>query len=477
MSLEEIFTIAESHAREGISELHIVGGLNPRLPYSYYLDMLRGLKQRLPDVHLQAFTMVEIDHIAATAGQSVHDTLRDLQAAGLGSIPGGGAEVFSPGVREQLCEKKISGQRWLEIARTAHELGIRSNATMLYGHVESVEERVEHLIQLRELQDQTGGFLAFIPLAFHPENTRVEQGAGTTGYDDLKNLAVARLMLDNFPHQGVLDRGGTQDRPGALSFGVDDIDGTVIEEQITHSAGARTAQGMTRTELVISSVRPAGYPWSGTRCIMSGAGTTDEETPMDVKIALIGAGNVGQAWRSCARSGNNWPAGTASPSNWSRYATAPTARHRRGGPEDQRDSAHSRRRPRPPRLPDDGPGPRQGVGSAGVPGTEPADVVLECTHSNLQTGSPPPATSARRWGCASMWSPATRPAALNYQELRDLAKTNGVRYLFGASGDERHATGEPPAQRLSRRRGAGDPRPRQRDHEFRPVPDGEGQAG
>lgn len=258
MSLDEIFAIADSHAREGISELHIVGGLNPRLPYSYYLDMLRGLKARLPDVHLQAFTMVEIDHIAAVAGKPVRDTLQDLQAAGLGSIPGGGAEVFSPVVREQLCEKKIPGARWLEIARTAHELGIRSNATMLYGHVESAEERVEHLIQLRDLQDQTGGFLAFIPLAFHPENTRVDQGAGTTGYDDLKNLAVARLMLDNFPHiKAFWIMVGPKVAQVSLSFGVDDIDGTVIEERITHSAGARTAQGMTRSELV-HLIRQAG---------------------------------------------------------------------------------------------------------------------------------------------------------------------------------------------------------------------------
>ena len=258
MPLEEVFQKAVAHAAEGISELHIVGGLHPTLPYGYYLDMLRGLKERLPGVILQAFTMVEVDHIARIGGKSVREALADLKAAGLDSIPGGGAEVFAPEVRELLCEKKISGDRWLEVARTAHELGIKSNATMLYGHVETVEQRVDHLLRLRGLQDETGGFLAFIPLAFHPENTQVEGGLSTTGYDDLKNLAVARLMLDNFPHiKSFWIMIGPKLAQISLSFGVDDIDGTVIEERITHSAGATTAQGMSRSELV-HLIREAG---------------------------------------------------------------------------------------------------------------------------------------------------------------------------------------------------------------------------
>jgi aminodeoxyfutalosine synthase len=258
MPLEEVFAAAVAHAAEGISELHIVGGLHPTLPYSYYLDMMRGLKERLPGVVLQAFTMVEIDHIAQIGNRSIREALEDLKAAGLDSIPGGGAEVFAREVRDLLCEKKISGERWLEVARTAHELGIKSNATMLYGHVETIEQRVDHLIRLRALQDETDGFLAFIPLAFHPENTEVNHGMTTTGVDDLKNLAVARLVLDNFPHiKAFWIMIGPKLAQISLSFGVDDIDGTVIEERITHSAGATTAQGMRRSDLV-HLIREAG---------------------------------------------------------------------------------------------------------------------------------------------------------------------------------------------------------------------------
>lgn len=258
MTLDEIFRIAEDHSRDGISELHIVGGLNPSLPFEYYTGMLRGLRRLLPEVHLQAFTMVEIDHIARTGRRSVEQTLIELREAGLGSLPGGGAEVFSPEVRRQLCDKKISGTRWLEIARTAHRLGLKSNATMLYGHVETDAERVDHLLQLRSLQDETGGFLAFIPLAFHEQNTRVEKTSPTTGYEDLKNLAIARLMLDNFPHiKSFWIMVGPKIAQISLAFGVDDVDGTVVEEKITHSAGASTATGMTRPEIV-HLIREAG---------------------------------------------------------------------------------------------------------------------------------------------------------------------------------------------------------------------------
>ena len=249
MSLEDVFRHAEQVMRPEIRELHIVGGLHPDLPYAYYTGLLKGLSSRFPQVHLQAFTMVEIDHIARLGGRSVEETLRDLQSAGLGSLPGGGAEVFSPEVRGKVCTRKISGERWLEIARTAHRLGLRTNASILYGHVETAAERVDHLIRLRELQDETGGFLAFIPLSYHAGNTELG-GPGTTGIDDLKTIAIARLMLDNIRHiKAFWIMLGPKLAQVALHFGADDIDGTVEEERITHSAGASTPQSLSRSEI------------------------------------------------------------------------------------------------------------------------------------------------------------------------------------------------------------------------------------
>ncbi len=249
MPLEEVFRHAEQVVRPEIRELHIVGGLHPDLPYAYYTDLLKGLSDRFPSVHLQAFTMVEIDHIARLGGRSVEETLRDLQSAGLGSLPGGGAEVFSPEVRDKVCPRKISGERWLEIARTAHRIGLRTNASILYGHVETIEERVDHLVRLRELQDETGGFLAFIPLSYHASNTELG-GRGTTGIDDLKTIAIARLMLDNILHiKAFWIMLGPKLAQVALHFGADDIDGTVEEERITHSAGASTPQSLSRSEI------------------------------------------------------------------------------------------------------------------------------------------------------------------------------------------------------------------------------------
>lgn len=257
LSVGEVLDRVDAVMHPGITELHVVGGLHPELPYAYYLDLVRSLAERYPAVHLQAFTMVEIDHIAKVGGRTVEEALTDLKAAGLGSLPGGGAEVFALNVRELLCEKKIPAERWLGIARAAHRIGLRSNATMLYGHVETLEERVDHLIRLRELQDETGGFLAFIPLAFHPENTEME-GTYTTGCDDLRTLAVARLMLDNFPHiKSFWIMVGPRMSQVSLHFGADDVDGTVEEERITHSAGARTPQGLTRSEIV-RLIRDAG---------------------------------------------------------------------------------------------------------------------------------------------------------------------------------------------------------------------------
>ncbi|HJP19027.1 MAG TPA: aminofutalosine synthase MqnE [Nitrospinota bacterium] len=258
MTIEEILKAAESHNDGSVSEFHMVGGLHPDLPFSYYLDLLKALRKRFPDVHIQAFTAVEIAHLADISGLTVRQTLIELREAGLDSLPGGGAEIFDPGVREKICPEKTSGEKWLEIMKTAHGLDIKSNATMLYGHVESVEDRVNHLIQLRDLQDNTGGFLAFIPLAFHPENTELDNIDFTTGQLDLKVLAVSRLMLDNFPHiKAFWIMIGPKIAQLSLSFGVDDIDGTVVEEKITHAAGANTEEYIEKNHL-ISLIQEAG---------------------------------------------------------------------------------------------------------------------------------------------------------------------------------------------------------------------------
>ena len=251
MTVDDVKEKVRERLAEPISEIHVVGGLHPDLPYSYYLDVLRGIKEVRPDVHIQAFTCVEIAHLAEISKQSVTDTLKDLMEAGLGSIPGGGAEVFSPRIRKLTCEKKLSGEGWIEVAKTAHGLGLRSNATMLYGHIETIEERIEHLDMLRTAQDETGGFLTFIPLSFHPKNTELADLSRTTGIDDLKNIAVARCFLDNFPHiKAYWVMIGPKLAQVALSFGADDVDGTVKEEIITHMAGADTEQAMSRDALV-----------------------------------------------------------------------------------------------------------------------------------------------------------------------------------------------------------------------------------
>ncbi len=249
-ALEEIWQRAAQGVAEGATEFHIVGGLHPDLPFSYFLDLLRGLKQRFPHVHLKAFTMVEVQYFAKIAKLSIADTLRTMKEAGVDSLPGGGAEIFNPRVRKVICDHKTSGQMWLNIARTAHHMGLRSNATMLYGHIESEEERVEHLLLLRQLQDETHGFVAFIPLAFHPENTALSHLPKPTGFDDLKNIAVARLLLDNFDHiKAYWIMLTPRIAQIALRFGADDLDGTVIEEKIYHDAGATTEQFTPRAEL------------------------------------------------------------------------------------------------------------------------------------------------------------------------------------------------------------------------------------
>ncbi|MDI6821648.1 MAG: aminofutalosine synthase MqnE [Actinomycetota bacterium] len=258
MSLDEIMEAALESAPRGITELHIVGGLHPDLPFTFYLEMVKGLKEALPHVHIQAFTAVEIDYFSRISGLSTEGVLRQLKDVGLGSLPGGGAEIFSERARKKAWEKKISGSRWLEIMRTAHKLGIKSNATMLYGHIETIEERIDHLLSLRRLQDETRGFQAFIPLAFHPKNTELSRLSFTTGRDDLKTLAIARLMLDNFDHiKAFWIMIGIKLAQISLAFGVDDMDGTIVEEKITHAAGAETPEAISKSAL-IKSIKDAG---------------------------------------------------------------------------------------------------------------------------------------------------------------------------------------------------------------------------
>jgi aminodeoxyfutalosine synthase len=258
MDLDTIRRKLSERLSEPISEVHIVGGLDPDLPWHYYLDMLALVRELRPGVHIQAFTCVEIAHFADKFGRSVEQVLSELRDAGLGSIPGGGAEVFSGRIRRELCPTKLGPKGWLEVAKTAHRMGIRSNSTMLYGHNETLAERVDHMITLREAQDETGGFLTFIPLAFHSENTELQGLPPTTGFDDLKTIAVARLMLDNFPHiKSFWIMVGTKIAQLTLRFGADDIDGTVVEEKITHMAGARTSECLSVDEL-LRLIRGAG---------------------------------------------------------------------------------------------------------------------------------------------------------------------------------------------------------------------------
>jgi aminodeoxyfutalosine synthase len=262
MALEEAFRIAGENWTEAVTEFHIVGGLHPDLPFQYYVDLLRGLKERFPAVHLKAFTAVEIGYYCHMTRLSVREVLEKFKEAGLGSLPGGGAEIFAPAVRRVICDHKIGAHMWLKIHRTAHELGLHSTATMLYGHIESAEDRVDHLLQLRGLQDQTHGFQTFVPLAFHPANTELGKmidRTETTGFMDLKNIAVPRLLLDNFPHiKAYWIMMTPRVAQIALRFGADDIDGTVAEEKIYHDAGARTPQVMTRQQ-IIRLIKEAGF--------------------------------------------------------------------------------------------------------------------------------------------------------------------------------------------------------------------------
>ncbi len=262
LTVQEIIRKLRTHFRPSggagpISEVHIVGGLHPDWPFEHYLEMLSAIKKNFPGLHIKAFTAVEVDYMSRISGLPLHETLGALKRNGLGSMPGGGAEIFAPEIRERICPEKISGMRWLEVMETAHRAGIKTNATMLYGHVEGYSHRVDHLLALRELQDRTGGFQAFIPLAYHPRNTRME-GGYTSGIDDLKTIAVSRLVLDNFDHiKAYWIMLGEKISQLALAFGADDIDGTIIEERITSSAGGLTG-GRLLAEQLTHLIEKAG---------------------------------------------------------------------------------------------------------------------------------------------------------------------------------------------------------------------------
>jgi aminodeoxyfutalosine synthase len=258
MSLDEAWDKLRSRADQPLTEVHIVNGLHPDLPFSYYVDLLQGFRRIRPDIHLKCFTAVEIAFFSDLYGMSDEQVLRDLMAAGLNSLPGGGAEVFAERVRRKICHDKCGTERYLEIHRIAHRLGMRSNVTMLYGHIETLEERVDHMLRCRTLQDETGGFQAFIPLAFHPDNNQMQKLPAPSATDTLKVHAVARLLLDNIPHvKAFWIATGVELAQLALWFGADDLDGTVQEEKIYHMAGSVTPQAMTTSE-ISRLVREAG---------------------------------------------------------------------------------------------------------------------------------------------------------------------------------------------------------------------------
>jgi aminodeoxyfutalosine synthase len=249
---------ARVDAGDPLTEVHIVNGLHDGLTFDYYEELLRGLKRIKPSIHLKAFTAVEIFFFHKHFGMPIRTVIDRLHAAGMDSLPGGGAEIFAPRVRKKICDDKCTGDEWLEVHRAAHQAGLRSNCTMLYGHIESEEDRVDHLLRLRALQDETGGFQTFIPLAFHPDNNALMKLPGPTGVEDLRTYAVSRLVLHNIPHiKAYWIMLGIKTAQSALWFGADDLDGTVQEEKIYHMAGAETPQAMTPDEL-LRLIRNAG---------------------------------------------------------------------------------------------------------------------------------------------------------------------------------------------------------------------------
>jgi aminodeoxyfutalosine synthase len=250
MSLEQAWNKLRERKHQALTEIHLVNGLHPDLPWDYYTELLRGFKRIRPDVHLKCFTAVEIAFFADLYGKTDEQVLRELIEAGLDSLPGGGAEIFAERVRKKIANDKCGTERYLDIHRTAHRLGLRSNVTMLYGHIETAEERVDHMLRARALQDETGGFQAFIPLAFHPDNNQMRKLPAPSAADSLRVHAVSRLMLDNIPHvKAFWIATGVEVAQASLWFGVDDLDGTVQEEKIYHMAGARTPESMTTREI------------------------------------------------------------------------------------------------------------------------------------------------------------------------------------------------------------------------------------
>ncbi len=257
-SIEKILKYCENAEKEGITEFHIVGGLHPDWPFSYYVNLLKELKRIHPTITLKAFTAVEIDYYSKISGKSVERVLTELKEAGLDLMPGGGAEILVEDVRKKICPEKISGKRWLEIIQIAHSLGIKTNCTMLYGHIESLKDRLLHLKKLRDLQKKTNGFLAFIPLAFHAKNTEIKKFPYTTGIDDLKTIAISRIFLNNIKnikaYWVMLTEKCAQI---ALNFGANDLDGTVVKEKITHYAEALSKQGLS-VEEIVNLIKKAG---------------------------------------------------------------------------------------------------------------------------------------------------------------------------------------------------------------------------
>jgi len=258
MSLDEAWDKLRRRSAQPLTEVHVVNGLHPDLPFDYYTELLRGFKRIRPGIHLKCFTAVEIAFFADLYGRTDEQVLRELMEAGLDSLPGGGAEIFAERVRQKICHDKCGADRYLDIHRIAHHLGMRSNVTMLYGHIETAEERVDHMLRARALQDETGGFQAFIPLAFHPDNNQMRKLPAPSAAETLRVHAVARLMLDNIPHvKAFWIATGVEVAQTALWFGADDLDGTVQEEKIYHMAGSQTPEAMTTRE-ISRLIRAAG---------------------------------------------------------------------------------------------------------------------------------------------------------------------------------------------------------------------------
>lgn len=258
LTMEEVSHRVRQFAHLPITEIHMVAGVHPKLPYSYYTDLLDTVREARPDATIKAFTMIELEQIQKVSGMALDETIQDLKTHGLGALPGGGVEVLSTRIHKELFGRKMDGQGWLNVARVAHAQGLKSNASLLYGHLENDEERVDHFIQLRELQDETGGFLCFIPLAFHAERTELDDIPPTTGNLDLRMIAVSRLMLDNFPHiKSFWIMIGPVMAQLALRYGADDIDGTIMEYEITREEISRTHQELTREQLT-DLIREAG---------------------------------------------------------------------------------------------------------------------------------------------------------------------------------------------------------------------------